>query len=355
MMLTIADRVGRWLDDVAAGMIAAVRPLKARGMLRLVEEEPGTLVIDAAGRALPDGPRRLRFADDALAGGAAELAVIKGRHIEMVLAADRFLFKPLELPTRATEFLGGIVRSQIDRLTPWNADAAAFGHTAPTDAGGGRIVVTVASTARSALRPLVEQFAAHGARSIAISTRDPAAPTDAAPILVLRESLSGVDLAGVRRVLLTILLAAALAAAGAVVAAVVIGNDLQARQDATARRIAERRATLLAAKNAREDPATAAERELARRKNETPSAVILLEVLSQILPDHTYVTELRLEDNKLRLTGISRDAPSLIRLIEQSHHFAHAAFFAPTTRAPSDPGDRFHIEMQTLPVFAVRP
>ena len=40
-----------------------------------------------------------------------------------------------------------------------------------------------------------------------------------------------------------------------------------------------------------------------------PSSVIVLEVLSQILPDHTYVTELRIEGDKLRVIGVTRDAP----------------------------------------------
>ena len=76
--------------------------------------------------------------------------------------------------------------------------------------------------------------------------------------------------------------------------------------------------------------------------------------LSQILPDHTYVTELRIEGDKLRLTGVTRDAPSLIGLIEQSPHFTNATFFAPTTRAPTDSGDRFNIEARIMPVFTPR-
>jgi general secretion pathway protein L len=88
------------------------------------------------------------------------------------------------------------------------------------------------------------------------------------------------------------------------------------------------------------------------RKHETPASVIVIEVLSQILPDHTYVTELRIEGDKLRLTGVTRDAPSLIRLIEQSSHFTRATFFAPTTRTPSDPGEQFNIEAQISPVFS---
>ena len=94
-------------------------------------------------------------------------------------------------------------------------------------------------------------------------------------------------------------------------------------QDEVARRIAVRRAGLVAARNAPGDPVTVAQRALARRKNETPSSVIALEVLSQIIPDNTYVTELRIEENKLRLSGVSQDAPALIRLIEQSRHFSN--------------------------------
>jgi len=169
---------------------------------------------------------------------------------------------------------------------------------------------------------------------------------------VLEQSARGqLAISRVRRAVAAVLLMAALAAVGSVTAAIVVADDLSERQRDVSRRIAQRGAALRAGLDAAGNTALA---RLERRKHETPSAVIALEALSQILPDHTYVTELRIEGRKLQIIGFTRDAPALIGLIEQSSHFTHATFFAPTTRSPTDPGERFHIEAHLEPVFAPR-
>ena len=277
-------------------------------------------------------------------------AMLRGSRAELVLRPARFLFRPLELPQRATEFLDGVVRAQIDRLTPWSASDAAFGWSEPATAGADRMAVTVAATARALVQPLVDALTGAGAEC---GLRfDRAAGRRADPVLD-HSARGALDFARVRRALVAVLIARRTARRRLAQRRRGVGFKLGDEQDELTRRIAERRAAMRAGREGGRRPRRPL-RALERRKYQSPSSVIVLEVLSQILPDHTYVTELRIEGDKLRVIGVTRDAPALIRLIEQSPNFTRATFFAPTTRAPSDPGERFHIEAQIEPVFALR-
>jgi len=74
--------------------------------------------------------------------------------------------------------------------------------------------------------------------------------------------------------------------------------------------------------------------------------VQLLDSLAELLPDHTYLTDFRLEGQQIQIAGVSREVNSLIPVIERSGVFRDATFQAPTTRLADRPGDRFAIEMR---------
>ena len=350
LLRQISQGVSRWIDGVAAWIVATYAKVVSAPDVQLTEEADGVFTV----RAPKQGTRaksveRIRVVDGKVVAAGNATALLKSSRAEVVLKPDSFVFRPLELPRRATEFLDGIVRAQIDRLTPWSAENAAFGWSAPATIANDRIQVTVAATARALVMPLVGAIAGLGADSIVVSTLAPDAHDGPARISVFDQRVRGaLEVHRVRRAVAAVLLAASLLAGTAIVADVIVGNELDARQSDLSHRIAAQRAKLRAGRDAGRDSALAA---LERHRHETPSSVIVLEVLSRILPDHTYVTELRIQGDKMQVVGVTRDAPSLIRLIEQSQHFTRATFFAPTTRSPSEAGEHFHIEARIEPVF----
>jgi general secretion pathway protein L len=350
---TIADAFSIWMSSVAETLVAIIGKIRSPRRMRLVEEERDTFKIEISSGHGPARPRgdRVRIVDGSVGGTLpADLATaLRRSRIELVLQPSRFLSRPLELPKRAAEFLDGIVRAQIDRLTPWSADDAVFGWTAPSQLEKDRILLTVVATARELVAPYLRALAGLGAGSIVVSTIPQGLAATAAPVQVLEHrARSALDIERVRRVLAALFLVTGLSAGIAVVAGQFVIDALDAQQQDLSHRISERRAAMRRDGQAGAPPA---QRVLDRRKRETPSSVMVIEALSQILPDHTYVTELRVEGEKLQVIGVTRDAPSLIRLIEQSPHFTRATFFAPTTRSQGDPGERFHIEARIKPVF----
>jgi general secretion pathway protein L len=249
------------------------------------------------------------------------------------------------LPSRAAEFLDGIIRAQIDRLTPWNASDAVYHWTSPTKIAGERIAMTIVATGRAAVAPLARAFSDLGAAGVDVSTTVPGSGR----ITVYNQRAGGqADFRRVRLALIVGLAATGLLATLSTIASGFVIDHYNEQNQQIQRRISERRAIMRGSQSA---TGSSALELLERRKQSTASSVLVVEALSALLPDHTYATEVRIEGDKLQVIGITRDAPSLIQILEQSPHFSRAAFFAPTTRAPNDPGERFHIEAKLRPYF----
>lgn len=328
-----------WTGTVAGAVVAGLERMVSPRVVRLVEAETGAFVLEAA--KSENVPKEIAFEDGKFA--SPDLAqIVRGSRVEIVLRPTRFLFRPLELPARAADFLDGIVRAQIDRLTPWSASEAVFGCSAPLARGGESIITEIAAAPRKLALGYVEAVSPFHPSAIAIATET----SDGARIKVFEQRSRGaIDPVRLSRALQAVLVLIAVAAVIGSVAASYLADSLSAQESELERQITQRRAALRGSDGGERSPLALLE----RRKHETPASVIVLESLSRLLPDHTYVTELHLAGNKLQIGGITRDAPSLIPLMEQSQHFTRATFYAPTTRSPSDPGERFHIEAQIEP------
>ncbi|HEY8007739.1 MAG TPA: PilN domain-containing protein [Methylocella sp.] len=354
-MISYADIVetcSRWIDRVAMTIVAGRQSLRMIPYVQLAEQQDGTFTVRRGQQGdvldLPGPP--IRLSGDHTGAEVAGLpdSVLRGAKVEVVLRPQRFMFRPLELPRRALDFLDGIVRAQIDRLTPWSADAAAFGWHSEVDPANDRIDVTIAATAKTLIAPFISAVTALGADTVILSAALPHPVGDAATIKISEQKAGqAADARRLRRILIGLAAGGSALASLSIAANAIVGGMFETQRDDVLRRVTERRALMQPGRNG----ASEAARALEQHKHEIPSTVIAIEALSQVLPDDTYLTELRILGDKIQIVGVTKDAPSLIRLIEQTSHFSKATFFAPTTRSASEQTEHFHIEARIEPVY----
>jgi general secretion pathway protein L len=352
MFSEIRGLFDEWIAIAARGVDLAVGRYARRPQIVLGGESAGLLTARLTsarkGPALRDISFRISNGRPSPPLPADWAAVFRDSRVEMILSPDEVLFRSLDFPRQAEDFLDGMIRTQIDRLTPWSADDAVFGWSSPSIAGPERIELTLAATSKQEIQSLVQLAIGLGVESIAAFAVQPAGNEPQEKIRVLDQSLRGAVGRGMDtpRALRAILLPAGAAAATTLLAAIYVGDSLDTEQQQLTRQISQRRAALRL-----NSGSGSAFDLLAKRKQTSPSSVVVLEALSQALPDDTYVTELRIDGDKVQVAGMTQNAPSLIRLIERSPQFARATFFAPTTRAQNEPGESFHIEAHITPSF----
>ena len=276
-------------------------------------------------------------------------AVVKDGDVDIVLPVEELLVRTLDpLPAQSKPYLDGIVRHQLERLTPWRANDVLYSsYVAPAGPEDSRLIVTIAATARSLHRRRLEQLAALQPRHMRLVFRDALEGKDVA-IDVTGDSGAMLREQRMRRAIGWSAVGLTAASMVAVVLLVLVWQSTEATLETTEREVADLRAKLTATgpviSPADRDVAT-----IFNRRLNNPVAVLALDALSASLPDDTYLTEFRIAEGRVRMSGVSRSVSRLVPLLEASPSFAEATFFAPTTRLPNNQGDRFHLDAKLVP------
>jgi general secretion pathway protein L len=211
---TVAEGFSCWIDTVA-GVAATWRGrLRSRRVVALTEVEKGEFRL-SDGQGSGALHERIKLAPGEIVGPAADdlSSIFFGSHVELLLRPERFVSQPLDLPSRANEFLEGVVRAQIDRLTPWTASEAAFGWSDPVETVAGRIEVTVVAAPLASVAACAQATIALGAQSVSVFTLL-AGPVEDTRIKIFEQEARG-EIGQVRRMLLYTFFGAAMAAAAA--------------------------------------------------------------------------------------------------------------------------------------------
>ena len=304
------------------------------------EEGRPVLAVLAAGERAPEGILR-----------AAQWGIVA-----LEIPNENVVVRHISVPVQAREFVAGIIRNQIDRLSPWPSDQAIYGFEADVDAQeptaldvrvliASRAVIDAAREQITAIGLVVDRVVASWgtagrAKAITLWSRlADVSPEYQAP---MRRHI-GIGIAATISACLVLSIWAMVSASfmrdGS--------DDIATRIDALRRQL-QGPATLQSAASLPPN-----EREW-YEKETSPSAVIVIEALSRALPDSAYLTELSLQNTTLRIVGLTTDAPPLIASLEHSGSLTGVHFFAPTTREPDGKHFRFHIGGRVEPhaVFA---
>lgn len=251
------------------------------------------------------------------------------------------LIRDMTFPAVVEDDLRDLLTNRIDRITPYTAEQVAFGYDITgRDAAARTIGVRLTVVPRARFEPAAEAaraldldpvaliVAGDGGAALTIDLRPPSA--------VPRRRGSGRGLT------------VALVAANVVLAAVVFGLpllDKMERRDALAERMATARLTADVTNGLRDriDRLGEAASFLPRQSQEATFAIDVLEELTAVVPDRTWVERMSFEDGELQVLGQSPQAPSLIGAIEGAELFSDVKFRAPVTQGTAFGLDRFHI------------
>lgn len=355
--MDLGKLLNRWIE-VLAGVYLACRDAWGSRQAILISSEGDRFVMRrmpsprptrrAAGRGAPDaqsadaGPviaeivpgksisrRTRRIARDGL-------VVLKVPPAEVVV-------RRISVPAQARDFLSGIVRNQIDRLSPWQSDQAAFGFDASASTEDpAALDVRVLITARAAIDQLRDRLAAIGL----VVDRVIAGPDQGVTLWSRLATLTGPELVQMHRRIGASIAAAVFFFVAISVCELISAVSLRAQSE-------DAESTTKALLHQVEGGRSAGSLQPPERawfeKESTTTATIALEAISRALPDAAYLTELHVERSTLRMIGLAADPPSLIAPLEKSGHLAEVHFFAPTTREADGGLYRFHIEAQIKP------
>ncbi|HTE98993.1 MAG TPA: fimbrial assembly protein, partial [Bradyrhizobium sp.] len=132
-----------WIAAVAGTVESVTCRLVRRRQILLSETADSTFTARLAsarnGPALPDVSFRLSHGRPNPSLPADWEAALRGSCVEILLTSGQVLFRSLDFPKQAVDFLDGMIRAQIDRLTPWAADDVVFGWSPPSTIANERV------------------------------------------------------------------------------------------------------------------------------------------------------------------------------------------------------------------------
>lgn len=333
-----------WSGELLALVPAGLRQLLGSGGEYLVLSRDGQGVALWHRRA--DGETRLASLPLDDTGETARLRFLQEHPklddlaIVLKLENHQGLRKQIKLPMAAAENLQQVIAFEMDRMTPFKSDQVYFSALVASRLKATRqIVVDLVLTPKTKLDSILEDLTAAGWRpervyldgETRIGSYDLLPEKFRPPHRRLPGILNGI-LAGLIVTLLTLV---------AIVPLWSANNEVKRLQDQVKKtaRIAQEVESMREQAEKLQHQA----RFLQDRKHVEPVLLDMLEELTRVIPDGTWLNGLQYANRRLIVQGQSPSASSLLQRIETSAFFRNVSFVSPVTKDTSNGLERFQI------------
>jgi general secretion pathway protein L len=263
-----------------------------------------------------------------------------------VLPARVALRRTLRLPAAAAARLRDVVGFEIDRQTPFAADAVHYDARILDRRQDGRLEVELVVVPREQVQRVVSQLTPVAGELAGVDVFDEQHQPLRVNLLPLAQR--GRHGGGQRSVSLVLLAVALVALLGA--ASVVLDNrrDAATALEAQVRSRAES-ARSVATKRQQLVDMIEGSSFLARRRTALPATLQVLDELTRRLPDGTYLEKVSIENNRLLVIGLSSEAASLVGRMEGAPYWRNPALSGALQPDPRVRRDRFSLVAELVP------
>jgi general secretion pathway protein L len=322
-----------WSPTRDDGLVAEPREVEGATQVDLLRRTGGSLT--PLGRFTRDrhGQDELRQVVDRL--GRDRQAILR-------LPEDAILVKDLTLPVAAERELAQVAAYEMDRETPFTVEEVHWDvKVTHRDRASGRIEALLRLVPRFRVDDTVRWLEGAGLRPVAVEAASRHAAIARVPLPQAgTNSMSGRRIIPVLTAICVALFILALALPFARQSLALA--DVEARIDALKPQLAE----VEGLKGGLGGPGAGP---VALEAARVGNALAILAMLTDAVPDHSYVTDLSLEARKLTLVGRSSQSTDLLSALARIPQFRSAAFAAPVSRVEGSDLESFTISVDVAP------
>lgn len=269
------------------------------------------------------------------------------RALGITLPPDRILRKVVVLPVAAKENLQQVLQFQMDQHTPFTANLVYFSHrVVGHDFERGQLSVELCVTPRNAVDAAIRVLGVEGASVKAVFAQESVSEV---PPINLLPGLGSKNISSLRsgaNPWLGLLVVLLVLAAGIVPVVIKREAVIQMLPWAEKGRLAAE-----AVDATRRDLEARVDQHnfLLEKRQMVPTVIQILEELTRILPDDTWVQILDVKGKELQIQGETASSVRLVGLFEQSSIFRDASFRSPLTKGQISGTERYQLAVQIRP------